>query len=66
MNKEELFALFKGTYKKTVEDNKEDFLKFCTMLSKLCAILQTKGILEKLDINVIFDINEEDLERGEE
>ena len=56
MNKEELYELFKGTYKKTVEDNKDDFLKICTMLSKLCSILTAKGILEKLDVDAIFDI----------
>lgn len=56
MNREEIVELFKNTYKQTIEDNKEDFLKFCTMLSKLCSILTAKGILEKLDVNVIFDI----------
>lgn len=56
MNREELYKLFEDTYKRTIEDNKDDFLKFCTMLSKLCAILRIKGILKKSDINVIFDM----------
>ena len=56
MNKEEIIELFKSTYKQTIEDNKDDFLKFCTILSKLCAILRAKGILEESDVNVIFDI----------
>lgn len=56
MNREEIVELFKNTYKQTIEDNKDDYLRFCTMLSKLCVILKVKGILEELDINVIFDI----------
>lgn len=56
MNKEEIIELFKSTYKQTIEDNKDDFLKFCTILSKLCVILRAKGILEESDVNVIFDI----------
>lgn len=56
MNREEIVELLKNTYKQTIEDNKDDYLRFCTMLSKLCVILKVKGILEELDINVIFDI----------
>lgn len=55
--KNELFELFNDTYKQTVKDNQEDFLKVINIISKLCAILISKNILNAEELNEILDID---------
>lgn len=42
------------TYKQTVEDNREDFIRTYSILSKLCRYLAKKEILTEEDIQDIL------------
>ena len=56
MNKE-LFELFNDIYKRTVEDNKEDFMEIIGIISKLCCYLIAKNILTQEEVSKILDID---------
>lgn len=49
--------LFMDTYKQTVKDNQEDFLKIINVISKLCVILLSKNILNEEELKEILDID---------
>ena len=55
MNKEIVDELV-NLYKRSVEDNKEDFIRIMTTLNKLCAYLLCKSILTEEEIKTIFEI----------
>lgn len=55
--RKELFELFNDTYKRTVEDNKEDFMKIIGIVSKLCCYLIAKNILTQEEVSKILDID---------
>ncbi len=55
MNKEIADELI-NIYKKTVDDNKEDFMIIISILSKLCAYLLDKKILTEEEIKNILEI----------
>ena len=55
--KNELVELFNDTYKRTVEDNKEDFIKIIDAISKLCAYLIAKNILTQEEVSKILDLD---------
>ena len=55
--KNELAELFNDTYKRTVEDNKEDFMVIFGVISKLCSVLKYKKILNDEEIKIILDID---------
>ena len=54
MNKEIADKLI-DLYKRTVNDNKEDFIRIMTILNKLCAYLLCKNILIEEEIKNIFE-----------
>ena len=60
MNKEELADLLKFTYEKTVNDNKDDFLKLFKILTTICIYLKAKNILTENDVKDILNIDNED------
>ena len=53
--KDTLQELFMDTYKQTVKDNQEDFLKIINVISKLCVILVSKNILNEEELKEILD-----------
>lgn len=53
--KDTLQELFMDTYKQTVKDNQEDFLKIINVISKLCVILASKNILNEEELKEILD-----------
>ena len=55
MNKEIANELI-DLYKKTVDDNKEDFITIMTILNKLCGYLLYKNVLTKEEVENIFKI----------
>lgn len=55
--KNELVELFNDTYKRTVEDNKEDFIKIICVISKLCTYLIVKNILTQEEASEILDLD---------
>lgn len=55
--KEELKDLLEFTYKRTVDDNKEDFIIIFGVISKLCSVLKYKNILNDEEIKIILDID---------
>ena len=55
--KDTLQELFMDTYKQTVKDNQEDFLKIINVISKLCVILVSKNILNEEELKEILDID---------
>lgn len=55
--KNELAELFNDTYKRTVEDNKEDFIKIMSVISKLCTYLIVKNILTQEEVSRILDLD---------
>ena len=55
--KEELDDLLKFTYEKTVNDNKDDFLRIFKVLTTLCIYLKVKGILTENDMKDILNID---------
>ena len=55
--KNELVELFNDTYKRTVEDNKEDFIKIIGVISKLCTYLIIKNILTQEEVSKILDLD---------
>lgn len=57
MNREEIIDLLKETYKKSVEDNKDDFTLMFSVVSKLCIYLLNKDILNADDVKDILDIS---------
>ena len=54
MNKEIVDELI-DLYKRTINDNKEDFIRIMTILNKLCAYLLCKNILIEEEIKNIFE-----------
>jgi len=63
--KDILQELLMDTYKQTVKDNQEDFIKIINTISKLCVILVSKNILNEEELKEILDIDKNivDLER---
>lgn len=57
--KEELKDLLEFTYKRTVEDNKEDFIKIMSVISKLCIYLIAKNILTQEEVSKILDLDKD-------
>lgn len=55
--RKELFELFNDIYKRTVEDNKEDFMEIIGIISKLCCYLIAKNILTQEEVSKILDID---------
>jgi hypothetical protein len=55
--KNELAELFYDTYKRTVEDNKEDFMKIIGVISKLCTYLIIKNVLTQEEVSKILDLD---------
>jgi len=53
----ELFELFNDTYKQTVEDNKEDFIKSYNIITKLCTYLIVKNVLTQEEVSKILDFD---------
>lgn len=53
--KDTLQELFMDTYKQTVKDNQEDFLKVINIISKLFVILISKNILNAEELKEILD-----------
>ena len=53
--KEELKDLLEFTYKRSVNDNKEDFMVIYGVISKLCSVLKYKKILNDEEIKIILD-----------
>ena len=66
--KDTLQELFMDTYKRTIKDNQEDFLKVINIISKLCAILISKNILNAEELKEILDTDKNivDLESKDE
>ena len=65
MSKEEIIDLFKETYKRSVEDNKNDFMLIFSVVSKLCMYLLNKHILNADDVKDILDISNNLESKGE-
>ena len=65
MNKEEIIDLLKETYKKSVEDNKDDFTLIFGIVSKLCIYLLNKDVLNADDVKDILDISNDLESKGE-
>lgn len=65
MNREEIIDLFKETYKKSVEDNKDDFTLMFSVVSKLCIYLLNKDVLNADDVKDILDISNDLESKGE-
>lgn len=59
MNREEIIDLLKETYKKSVEDNKDDFTLMFGVVSKLCIYLLNKDVLNADDVKDILDISKD-------
>lgn len=55
--KEELKELLAFTYKKSLDDNKEDFIKIMCVISKLCSYLIIKNILTQEEVSKILDLD---------
>lgn len=55
--KNELIELFSDTYKMTIEDNKEDFIKIMDVISKLCTYLIIKNVLTQEEVSKILDLD---------
>ena len=65
MNREEIIDLLKETYKKSVEDNKDDFTLMFGTVSKLCIYLLNKDVLNADDVKDILDISNDLESKGE-
>ena len=65
MNREEIIDLLKETYKKSVEDNKDDFTLMFGVVSKLCFYLLNKDVLNADDVKDILDISNDLESKGE-
>lgn len=65
MNREEIIDLLKETYKKSVEDNKDDFTLMFGVVSKLCFYLLNKNVLNADDVKDILDISNDLESKGE-
>lgn len=64
--KELLLDLLKDTYKRTIEDNQNDFKMLMAVIVKLCSVLQLKGFLTEEETKMIVDIeNIQDLLKGD-
>ena len=57
MNKENIKDLLEFTYKRSVNDNKDDFIRIFGVISKLCSVLKYKKILDDEEIKIILDIS---------
>lgn len=55
--KEELKELLAFTYKRSVDDNKEDFMKIMCVISKLCSYLIIKNVLTREEVSKILDLD---------
>lgn len=61
-----LLELFNDTYKRTIEDNQNDFKTIMAVIVKLCSVLQLKGFLTEEETKMIVDIeNIQDLLKGD-
>lgn len=56
MNKKDIQELLMFTYKRTIDDNKKDFMIIFGIIGKLCSYLMAKGILNESDIKDIIKI----------
>lgn len=57
ISKEDLLDLFSDTYKRTINDNQEDFKIIMIVITKLCSVLKLKGILTEEEMELIVDIS---------
>lgn len=61
--KNELFLeLLTDTYKRTIDDNQEDFETTMWVISKLCAYLLSKKILTEEEIKIIMQLEKPRME----
>ena len=58
ISKEVLLDLFNDTYKRTINDNQEDFKTIMMVIAKLCSTLCLKGILTEEEAHFILDIED--------
>ena len=66
IDKDVLLELFNDTYKRTIEDNQNDFKTIMAVIVKLCSVLQLKGFLTEEETKMIVDIeNIQDLLKGD-
>lgn len=54
MTKEQLAELLKDTYKRTLDDNKQDFQILFRIITTLCTYLCVKGILKEEEMKDIL------------
>ena len=57
ISKEDLLDLFSDTYKRTINDNQEDFKTIMIVIAKLCSVLKLKSILTEEEMELIVDIS---------
>ena len=55
--KETLKDLLEFTYKRSVDDNIEDFMKIYGVISKLCTYLIIKNVLTQEEVSKILDLD---------
>lgn len=66
IDKNVLLELFNDTYKRTIEDNQNDFKMIMIVIAKMCSVLLLKGILTEEETKMIVDIeNIQDLLKGD-
>ena len=58
ISKEVLLDLFNDAYKRTINDNQEDFKAIMMVIAKLCSTLCLKGVLKEEEANFILDIKD--------
>ena len=63
MTKEQLAELLKDTYKRTIDDNKEDFQILFHIITKLCAYLCIKDILKEEEVKDILKLDTPNIDK---
>ena len=58
ISKEDLLDLFNDAYKRTLNDNQEDFKTIMIIIAKLCSTLCLKGVLKEEEAKFILDIKD--------
>lgn len=53
-----LIEMFSDTYKKTVQDNADDFQRVYWLLAKLESLLKLKGVLTDEEVKYLLDLTE--------
>ena len=57
MDRENIKELLEFTYERSLNDNKDDFIKIFGIISKLCSVLKYKKLLNDEEIEIILDIS---------